>query len=268
MNLKKKATTLLSALFFLLFASAYKGNACSVPDPLDPQIGCIKTNVGEAGWTQQTWDDWQYEVYDETRGSLYTNNVAYAYANVNAGEIKLIVRRESSDCTGFNNVWHGYSPSWASGALYDSFSFSDAVNPDDIYVNVFYDGFYDVTEGSSSFTIKLWGNADETVTTIDNTAFTGAGCFSVPLMDIALNVDGSYNIGLEILLEATGGSAMAEFGDTFVLDFSSESAYGNWMVAGNAFDETRISNPVPVPPAFMLFFSGLAGIAIIKRNCV
>ena len=92
-------------------------------------------------------------------------------ANVNAGEIKLVVRRDSSDCTGFNNVWHGYSPSWASGALYDSFRFSDTVNPDDIYVNVFYDGFYDVTEGSSSFTIKLWGDSSESKTTVDNVAF-------------------------------------------------------------------------------------------------
>ena len=268
MNFKKKITILLSALFFFLFASVYEGNAYSVPDSLGQQIGCVKTNVGKAGWTQQTWDDWQYDVYDETRGSLYTNNVAYAYANVNTGEIKLTVRRDSSDSTGFSNVWHGCSPSWASGALYDSFSFSGAVNPDDVYVNVFYDGFYDVTEGSSSFTIKLWGDAHESITTIDNVAFTGAGCFSVPLMDIALNVDDSYNIGLEILLEATGGSAMAEFGDTFilVLDFSSENADETWMVAGTAFDETSISNPVPVPPAFMLFFSGIAGIAIIKTK--
>ncbi len=268
MNFKKKITILFSMLFFFLFVSVYEGNAGVAPDPLDPQTGYVKTNVGKAGWTQQKWDDWLYDVYDETRGSLYTNNVAYAYANVNTGNIKLTVRRDSSDSTGFENVWHGCSPSWASGALYDSFSFSDAVDLDKVYVNVFYDGFYDVADGSSRFTIKLWGDADESNTTIDNVAFTGAGCFSVPLMDIARNVDDSYNIGVEILLEATGNSAMAEFSDGFVLtlDFSSEKAVEGWMVAGTAFNETAISNPIPVPPAFMLFFSGIAGIAIIKTK--
>ncbi|MDY6954912.1 MAG: hypothetical protein SWE60_25710 [Thermodesulfobacteriota bacterium] len=247
---------------FLLLESSV---ACIVVP--EPQIGKVKTNVGKSTWTQQTWDDWQYDTYEETRGSLDTNNVAHAYADVNSGEIKLTVRRDSSDSTQFQNVWHGCSPSWASGAFYDAFSFSEAVDAQSVVVHLQYDGAFEVGQGSlSSFEIALWGDEGESTLSVDSSD-TPSGCFSVPLVDIAsLNSDGTYNLGLAVCLEAAGYFALAEYGNTFSLSFVSNDAGEDWTVSGTGFDEVPVGASVPIPSAILLLGGGVAGLLGLKQR--
>jgi hypothetical protein len=263
----KTILTLICALFVSLFVLEKNSVACPVVP--DPQIGKVQTNVGKSTWTQQTWDDWQYDTYAETRGSLDTNNVAYAYADVHSGEISLTVRRDSYNSIEFQNVWHGCSPSWASGALYDAFSFSDAVDVGSINVNLQYEGFFDVGDGSdSAFEIEIWGDQGSSSTTVSNNDIP-SGYFSVALLDVAsMNNDGTYNLGLSARLEAEGVFALAEYGNTYSLSFTSSDAQQGWTVSGTAFDEVQVGSQVPVPSTFFLLAGGFVGLVGLKRKQV
>jgi hypothetical protein len=263
--LYKACSILILALCVSLGPWLEQGAACVIVP--DPQIGKVKTNVGKSTWTQQTGDDWQYDTYEETRGSLDTNNVAHAYADVHSGEIKLIVRRDSSDSAQFQNVWHGCSPSWASAALYDAFNFSEAVDAESIVVQLHYDGESQVGQGSlSSFEIALWGDQAESTLTVGSSD-TPTGYFSAPLLDVAsLNSDGTYNLGLAVFLEADGYFALAEYGNTFSLSFASSDAGEDWTVSGTGFDEVPVGSSVPIPSALFLLGGGLAGLLGLKHR--
>ncbi len=266
----KTAMVCISILVLGVSIQAETAAACTVPSPV---AGMVKTNVGKNSWTQDKSDDWQHSKYEETRGSLSGNNYAHAWADAVEGRVKLKVRRDSSNPTDFSNVWHGYEKSWASGAVYDSFSFSPSSDIGSVFVNISYGGTMTGDSNSlAGFDIILWGDGGQsTLSLSDSGSLAYDDLFSVPLLDIATqNAQGEYNLGFEIFLFAEGGSMEADFGNSFSLSFSSDSSLVSdaWTVSGRSFTESAIVDvsSVPLPPSLWMMAGGLIGLARFKRR--